>query len=66
MKCKNLRADVMKPVRYCKIINQTEVCLYCPAVKYVIAQVETERVWEIRRFKGGIVAADGLLGCDPV
>lgn len=56
----------MKPVRYCKIINQTEVCLYCPAVKYVIAQVETERVWEIRRFKGGIVAADGLLGCDPV
>jgi len=33
---------------------------------FKVLNLETELSWEIRLFICGIVAADGVLGCDPV
>ena len=56
----------LTPGKYPEENIQIEFSLYCPVVKYIIAQVETELSWELLLFKGGIVAADRLLSCDPV
>jgi hypothetical protein len=66
MKYKKLRTDGIKPISLLQILSQIEFCLYCPAVKYITSQAETEWFWEIRLFKGGTILADGLLGGDPV